>query len=215
MRFNPALRTERDAILLLIFGSLLPCLLCSMFAFGLYRLTHRPLAHPFLPFCLLWTMRGAAGVMATAPIVLAFAPGSRVRWRPARRIELAVVTTLTSLTALSIFFAPALLGLRGYPQSFLPYPFLVWAALRLDLRGVSVCTLIVTICAAQGTATGRGPFLPGPDAASNLLVWVYVCISTVTTILLCMSRRERRDLEEMLIQRPASVSCIRLGTGAT
>jgi signal transduction histidine kinase len=156
-------------------------------------------------------LRGTAGVIATVPILLAFSPGRREAWLPARKFELGMTAALTALAAVTIFFSPTNLGYWSYARSFLPYPFLVWAALRLGLPGLAICTLIVTSCAVQGTAAGRGPFVADHDLNSVLIVWTYLCISTVTSLLLCVSREERRELEAMLIEA-GELERIRLGT---
>lgn len=47
-----------------------------------------------------------------------------------------------------------------YSLSFLPFPFLIWAALRFTQRGAATATFIISVIAIWGTSTGRGPFGP-------------------------------------------------------
>jgi len=211
VRFSPALRTVRDTLWLLSFGAALPCLLCLPLAYANHFLTDHAPMESFLQFGLIYVLRGAAGVVGSVPLILAFAPGRRAAWLPARKLEFLAITGLTGIAAGAIFFHPQLRGQQYYPLSFLPFPFLVWAALRLGLQGLSVCTLIVAILAVQATAVGRGPFIPGHDLTAVLIVWAYIWISVVTSLLLCVSREERRELEEMLIDA-GELERIRLGT---
>jgi len=69
----------------------------------------------------------------------------------------------------------------------------------------------VTVCAVQGTAAAFGPFPPVQTFSSVLMVWVYIFISTITAMLLCVGREERRKLEEMLIHA-GELERIRIGT---
>jgi signal transduction histidine kinase len=211
VRFNPTMNTVRDALLLFFWGALIPWTAFCGAAFEFYCLASQPPSEPFVRFCIAYVLRGAIGVVTTAPMILAFAPGRREAWLPARKLEFALTTGLTTATALTVFFRPNFLVHEGYLRSFVPYPFLVWAALRLGLKGASVCIVVLTVCVVRGTSLGHGPFPRMHDLTSVLIVLAYVCMLTVTTILLCASRDERGKLEEMLIEA-GELERFRLGT---
>jgi len=103
-RFNPALRTVRDTMVLVACAAALPCLICCGAAYWCHNLSRGAADEPFFRFCVIYSMRGAAGVVATAPILLAFGPGRRAAWLASRKLEFVAATALTTITAAAIFF---------------------------------------------------------------------------------------------------------------
>lgn len=67
-------------------------------------------------------------------------------------------------------------GIQNYPLAYLPYPFLVWGALRFGQRGAATGTLLVSALAIHSFLSGRGPFqasrLGRSDRALEQSGWV-------------------------------------------
>jgi len=100
----------------------------------------------------------SAGTMFCAPVVLTWAGSPRPSLRPARVFEAALLGTSTLLLCLIVqgeWVGPrALLGLN-----YLPFPFLMWAAIRFGQRGVASIASLVILCTMVGAASGHGIFV--------------------------------------------------------
>ena len=68
-------------------------------------------------------------------------------------------------------------GIQQYPLAYLPYPFLVWGALRFGPRGAATGTLLVAALAIYSLLQKRGPFVTGNEADSLRLVGGYIGIA--------------------------------------
>ena len=85
-------------------------------------------------------------------------------------LELAALMTLLVLFGYLTFIGTG----RREPPALLYslVPLLLWAALRLGLKGVSTSTLVVTFLAIWGAAHGRGP-LQRKDLSMTLCRYSY------------------------------------------
>src|SRR5262249_32833774 len=107
------------------------------------------------PLWLTWWLGDGAGALLFAPaLILWAAPDAlaalRHRWGEAGAILVTVV-----LVGLFVFGG---ISPRGYPLSFLPFPVLLWPALRFGSREVALATLVLMVMAILGTARAAGPF---------------------------------------------------------
>ena len=91
-------------------------------------------------------------------------------------------------------------GISNYPMAFLPYPFLVWAALRFGQRGSTTGALLVSALAIKALLEGRGPFVVSTTERDSLmLVGSYIGIVAVTNMMLAAAAAEKdQQLEEAL-----------------
>ena len=86
--------------------------------------------------------------------------------RPTSRIsllrlgEVALLCSLGLIICLTAFTDRSPFPALQYSLSFLPFPFLIWAALRFTQRGAAMATFIISVIAILGTSTGMGPFAP-------------------------------------------------------
>ena len=95
------------------------------------------------------------------PAVFTWANEGRAWARQSRNyLELAAL-----MASLTLFGYLTFVGTEGNePQPALLYslvPLLLWASLRLGLKGVSTSTLVIAILATWGAAHVRGPFAQG------------------------------------------------------
>ncbi len=209
-RFDPALGRLRDVFLLLCWGCVVPHVLGCLPGAVLFYLEHGIRWEQIPVFALVWAARGIGGTLAIAPAFWALFVQRRstdVLARPHEAVTLALLTTGLSLL---VFMAPWSAASTIYPLSFLPYPLLIWAALRLGLYGASFGPLLVAVIAAQGTATGHGPFVYGDPVISVFLLWSYVCIMAATILLLHAVQAERRAAEAQIVA-VSEHAAIRLG----
>jgi len=140
-----------------------------------------------------WVPNAMAGLVIT-PFILAWVTPSTKRWDWPLIVEgmicgfFLIVGTLISLdSALSI---------GNYPLAYLPYPFLVWGALRLGQRGATTGTLVVASLAIYSLLQHRGPFVTDLERDSLMLIGSYIGILAVSNLILATAAIERERAEE-------------------
>ncbi|MDA8109890.1 MAG: EAL domain-containing protein [Betaproteobacteria bacterium] len=108
----------------------------------------------------LWLARwlgSIAGVMVVAPFFLAFREPLGPRPR-AWYVE-TLATAVTAMLVSGAVFAPiSPLGGVRYPLAFVPLIVVILAAVRFELRGAVVATVLCVVVSLTGTRSGGGPF---------------------------------------------------------
>lgn len=192
--FNPKIERVRDAVGLLVLGTLGAAVSAcigpaALWLDGALDGVHYPTVW------LQWWMGDAAGVVVFAPLLLVWWGAGHTLNRPqlaeAGLLFVAVLVTATlvfsdALAPVSVTPAP------GYfPAAMALFPMAVWAALRFGVRGATAVTLLVALAAIWGTAQGMGPFVDGEKTGSLVRWWVFSNVMTVTGLLLAASQSER------------------------
>src|SRR5205085_51591 len=91
-------------------------------------------------------------------------------------------------------------GIQNYPLAYLPFPFLIWGALRFGQRGATTGTLLVSALAIYSVLRGRGPFIATTEKESLMLIGSYVGILAVTNMLLAAVATERKRAEQAMAE---------------
>jgi hypothetical protein len=139
----------------------------------------------------IWWVPNAMGVLVVTPIILAWlSPGTL---RPHRRgIVEAVCCAIGLVVGTDLSFNSWFVnGVDSYPLAYLPYPFLVWAALRFGQRGATTGTLVVAGWSIYELLHRRGPFWAGNDQTSLMLIGCYIGVVAVSNLLLAATAVER------------------------
>ena len=209
-KWDPRLSSTRDVLLLLGLGGLLPMMVAGFWTAWLLIVTRAMPSPGFLPVGWLYGCANTAGTIVIAPVILLAAQG-RFHWRDTKAL-------LRSLPPLLFCIVAAWLAFRGVPGTsksttlattvsalvYLPFPFLVWAALSRGLPSAALALLGIVAVSVAYTSRGLGPF-----ASTSLLagVWqfqVYIAILSSTGLLLGAGseaqKRERALREEALIR---------------
>ncbi|MDB6039569.1 MAG: sensor histidine kinase response regulator, and, putative heme-binding [Verrucomicrobiales bacterium] len=139
-----------------------------------------------------WIPNLMAGLIVT-PLILAWGNRSRRRFKSIASIEAVLCAAgLIGGTMLSTNSGFAY-GIQTYPLAYLPYPFLVWAALRFGQRGAATGTFIVSILAIHSFLHNCGPFVMRTERDGLILMGCYLGILAITTMLLAAAATERED----------------------
>jgi PAS domain S-box-containing protein len=119
------------------------------------------------------------------------------RWRA---LEAAFVGACT--VALGIFVFDKMPAGPGTSPALLyaPIPFLIWAALRFGLGGISISMLIMTFEAIWGTMRGHGPFLAQTPIENALALQLFLLVTATPLMLLAVVIEEERRSKEALRQ---------------
>jgi PAS domain S-box-containing protein len=179
--FRPAFDRPRD-----VFGFVL------LGAFGAMMLTaangalHLCLAgvHPWESFGQLWLgwwLGDTMGVLVFAPPLLTLPAFPAAQLRQPRQLAEGLAVAGTLVGAALVAFAQRLAPLA---LSFLPFPLLIWAALRFGAWGASWAALLLSATAIWDTAHGAGPFVQSDAQASIGALWAFVGTAQVIALLL-------------------------------
>ena len=150
-----------------------------------------------------WWVSEALGVLLVAPLILTWStarPGdwSTVSWK--RVLEAAAVGLGTAVTAQVAF--GAMPGPSGavVPLTHLVTPFLMWGALRFQIRGAASVVAVAAAVALWNTASGNGPFAAAlaPGADSVLHLQEYLAVVTAMALMVGALMHERATLDAQL-----------------
>ena len=131
---------------------------------------------------------GAGGDARSFCLVVAAAPCCSAG---ARGVEAAVCAAgLIAGTQIS-FNSWFVYGVENYPLAYLPYPFLVWGALRFGQRGATTGTFVVAPAFPFTNSCTIAGLLAGGDKTSLMLIGCYIGVVAVGNLLLAGAAVER------------------------
>jgi PAS domain S-box-containing protein len=147
------------------------------------------------PTTLVWWVPNALAGLVVAPFLITWAMPSTIRWNIALLVEAAICATGLIGGTLISFNSWFVYGIQNYPLAYLPFPFLVWGALRFGQRGATTGTLVVSVLAIYSLLHRTGPFITNTETDSLMLIGSYIGILAVTNMLLAAAAAERRAAE--------------------
>lgn len=158
---------------------------------------------------ILW-LGDCSGILVITPILLRLRlDGRAILCKPKRGQCLEMGACLGLLLAVSwIIFVSKGMAAHALRYHFtnaqyfeyLPFPLVVWAAIRFQTWGAVVASLIVSVLAIAGTLNQTGPFvIQTPNLQQGiLLLQVFIGIVTATALLLSAAVSERQRAERQL-----------------
>lgn len=194
--FHPEFDHKRDILLLAV--AAMPGTLVSA-SLGVVMLG---LSAGFRGDCLTgWLVRWAGnitGVIAATPLVLVW---TRNEWRSIalRRAEFFIWIGITCATVSGVCLLNTDPGGAAWELAFLPLPMLAWAALRFGAIGTSLGIILLSVGAAYGTATDRGPLNRANQTEEIVGLWLFMATCAVLGWLIAALHASR--LKAVGIQR--------------
>lgn len=179
----------RFAFYAIVLGPLLTC-----WPIGWYFNTRYP-GH-FWENVTLWVFSDALGVALLTPLVLVIF--SRETYDLFRRR--AIAETL-GLLALLGGVCMVTFHQNRYPLGFLPYPLLLFVAVRLGLSGAVISVNMLTLIVASSSLHGYGPFrsMSGEwTNANSAMLQIFATLAMLFVLPLSVKLIERRNFEEQL-----------------
>src|SRR5258706_13067923 len=150
----------------------------------------------FKSFWLSWWLGDASEALIVKPLIVLWTTNRRP-WRKKEAVE-ALVVFIILLTIGQIVFRDIL------PFAYLCIPVLVWAALRLTAREVSMGIFFLALIAIVNTLKGYGPFA-NQDTQNHSLLLVQLFMGTVAIMSLIVAAivAERTADEEEIVEEQA------------
>ena len=145
-----------------------------------------------------WWLGDAAAILLVAPFLITWSLQPRPNWAPRQRIEAGLL--LVSLAVVMyVVFGGWLLHPEGhYPLTFVPLPWLVWAAFRFGPREAATAAVVTSGIAVWLTSNGLGPFSAVTVNESLLLLQAFIGVVTVTILTMAAVVAEGRDARARL-----------------
>jgi integral membrane sensor domain MASE1 len=129
-----------------------------------------------------WWLGDAIGVIVFSPLLLTWLSQPIPRFRKDRILEGSLIFGLVILLE-HMVFGGHLNSEIAYSLSYLVFPLKIWAAMRLDSRGVSVINLAAVSLSVWGTVNGYGPFINSTLQSSLIFLSSTITIYITTLIL--------------------------------
>ena len=148
----------------------------------------------------IWWLGDSIGILlATPPLLGIFTKKNVLPISISKQIEAFGLSIAIFLTCALIFSAHLELAPQNYPLAYLPYPVLIWAAIRFGLTGSSLTSLAIAVSAVWGTNIDLGPFHHDNPATALALVTIYIFIISSSTLLLTTLFTERKNAQDNLL----------------
>ncbi len=147
----------------------------------------------FWSLWLTWWIGDGFGALIVTPFILS--------WRSPRDLntghglEIAVLLVLHLLVALIVFGGWFPGPVKTYPLAYLCLPFLLWAALKFDMRLVTSAILLMAGVAVWGAKHGYGPWVQASPNVALILLITFVGTSSLMTLVVSAVTNERREAE--------------------
>jgi len=191
-KFQNRMEREWDAVGLLIAGCLLAATMDAvlMTAGSMYDL--KTGWHAEWRKAVHFWIANVLGIVVVAPVIITWAAKSPVWTSPLRIIEAILCTAGLvggTIISLNIWMLP---GLQSYPTILLPFPFLIWGAMRFGPQGAATGTMIVTALATYSVITKCGPLCAGDEPGSLRVLRSFIGVVAVSNLLLGSAAAQRR-----------------------
>ena len=148
------------------------------------------------PSVLVWWVPNAMAALVVTPFIITWGSPSEIEWKPKLLAEAAICSIGLIVGTLVSFNSWFVYGIENYPLAYLPYPFLIWGALRFGQRGATTGTLLVAALAIFALLQKRGPFVTHNEQDSLNLIGSYIGVLAVTNMLLAAVAVELRRAEQ-------------------
>jgi signal transduction histidine kinase len=136
-----------------------------------------------------WWLGDFCGAVIVLPLALAWFPPPGRSWVRAHALE-----TVGVLIAVYVLSMIALRG--GHHLSYLAFPVLVWAAVRLGSRGATLAVTVSAGVMVWGTTHYLGPFAVHSINNSLMDIQLYLAVTSMSALALAALATEREALAE-------------------
>jgi CheY-like chemotaxis protein/integral membrane sensor domain MASE1 len=208
VRFDTRFTGHRDVLAFVLLGGFVPMLISA--TCGTWSLVSQGVvteSRHILFAWVGWWLGDSLGVLIVGPLLLTarrLVAGLRQRRAVAGEFALANLGLLAA--GLIAFDLPWDLGF-SLLLAFLPFPFLIWVALRFAVWGASFTSFLLASLAIVNTSLDLGPFAQiEPQQSGMALLWCYVGFAACFSLLITGLTAERNRAWESL---RASELCLR------
>ena len=144
-----------------------------------------------------WWLGDVAGVLIVTPLLLSWTKKYHPQKEFKQKAEALILFLLLILLSLFLFSGSIPVG-SPFLRSYLITPFLLWAALRFEVREVVTMLAVTSGIAIWGTINMEGPFASDVTQESLLSLQTYISIMSINFLILSTSIAERKNSQKKL-----------------
>lgn len=197
--FHPELNRIKDALNLIIYGATLSPVISSLIDVPSLWLGGVTSRGELLSFWVQFVMGDAMGVLVMTPVSITWASLRNRKLSLQRKTE--AIILFSSLTVVcGIVFNGWFLSSGTVLPAFIVYPFLVWAPLRFGTRGAATAIFLISGLALFGVAHQVGSFITASTLHSLILLWLFVNVAAIVSLVLAASIAELTTAKHFLEQ---------------
>lgn len=144
-----------------------------------------------------WWVGNAVGIVLFTPFVLAISQKHYLKFSSDKGVEIAILLVIIAgiYSLLQVDYLRPTLE-RSLP--FLVLPLLLWLAFRFDLMIAMAGALATSLFSIYVTISRTGPFVLMESYDSMLLLQIFICVISISTIILSATVRERSEAQHKL-----------------
>jgi PAS domain S-box-containing protein len=202
LNFRNGMDRMRDAVGYLIIACMLGTTICAVSTATGLICSQLAAPNTLLQFTVEWWMPNALAALVVTPAIIIWDAPASFRWGFFRMVEAVLCVgglvggTLISFDTWLVRDLP-----QQFPMVYLPYPFLVWGALRFGSGGAATGTLLLSGLAIYSLLQKRGPFMTPDEAGSLRMVGSYISLVAGSNLLLSAAGAERRKVLAQVAQK--------------
>ncbi|MEX2231649.1 MAG: MASE1 domain-containing protein [Cyclobacteriaceae bacterium] len=149
--------------------------------------------------CVSWLVGNVVGVLLFTPFILSLARNNQLKFSAEKALEV----SLFLIGAIAIVFLLKVDYFSATVQRALPFlilPFFLWLAFRFDLIVAMGGVLVVSLLAIYFTVGNQGPFVSTEPYYSMLLLQIFICVMSISTLVLSATVKERTVAQRHLLE---------------
>ncbi len=202
-KFSPTLARLRDILALVVLAAIFSPMINATVDITAQCLAGKLAWQNFWQkWWILW-LGDSTAILVITPVLLQVGLASQglLREQPRRRmVEAGICLSLLGAVSWVVFAGKSSAAIAEYPLEYLPFPFVVWAALRFQTWGAIFASLLVSTLAIAGVIQGVGPFAVQSNSLNQaiLLLQTFIAAVTATALFLSAAVSERQRAEKQL-----------------
>jgi PAS domain S-box-containing protein len=205
--FNPSMSRLRDVLGLIAFGAFGSSVVSASIGTSvLYTAGVRGWSGFGRAWVIYW-LGDSIGVLLLTPLVLSLLNLRRSPVRP-RIPELVTLLLFLAASCFIVIGDLPLVTVRLHFLAFAALPFIIWAAIRFGMSGVTLSTFIIAAIATVETALGSGPFAQNTPFINILLLdvlFVVLSVSGMTLAAIIADREQAEKEREQFVRKQAAM----------
>jgi signal transduction histidine kinase len=209
--FDRSFSRLRDALQLILLGALASAIVSATIGVSVLYATGMQAYDGIASAWLIYWFGDSTGVLLITPLALTAPMRSRsaIVTRPG---EFGALLLCLTVACFVIFGDLPMFSVTLHVLAFAVLPFIIWAAIRFGVLGVTVAVLIVAVIATVETALGSGPFSQSSAFTNAVLLDVFFAVLSVSGITLAAVITEREHVEverARLVREQAALEAVR------
>jgi PAS domain S-box-containing protein len=195
--FNPSMLRLRDALGLIAFGAFGSSVVSASIGTSVLYAVHGRGWSGFGKAWVIYWLGDSIGVLLLTPLLLSL---FNLRWSTfrARIPELVALLMFLAASCFIVIGDLPLITVRLHFLAFAALPFVIWAAIRFGLSGVTLSTFIIAAIAMVETAHGSGPFARNTPFLNAILLDMLFAVLSMSgfTLAAIIAEREQTEKEQ-------------------